>query len=204
MADVKISGLPASTTPLLGTEVLPIVQSGVTKQVSVANLTTGRDVNAKTLTLDATDQALSVKGGNNAVISQIVTTDTTGNNYMQVYYTDTNQNRGSVQYNRGTGLMLYNTTSDVRLKKNIVPVGDVGDIIDTIQIVSHDWKQNDAHTDYSVIAQDLYKSVPQAVLKGDDNEEITEIWQVDHSKIVPLLIKEIQSLRKRLKTANIA
>lgn len=46
MADVKISGLPASTTPLAGTEVLPIVQSGVTKQVSVANLTAGRDVSA--------------------------------------------------------------------------------------------------------------------------------------------------------------
>jgi hypothetical protein len=44
MADVKISGLPASTTPLAGTEVLPIVQGGVTKQVSVANLTDGRNV----------------------------------------------------------------------------------------------------------------------------------------------------------------
>jgi hypothetical protein len=40
MADVKISGLPASTVPLAGTEVLPLVQGGITKQVSVANLTT--------------------------------------------------------------------------------------------------------------------------------------------------------------------
>lgn len=44
MADSKISALPASTTPLAGTETLPIVQSGVTKQVSVANLTVGRAV----------------------------------------------------------------------------------------------------------------------------------------------------------------
>ena len=44
MADAKISALPASTTPLAGTEVLPIVQSGVTKQVSVANLTASRAV----------------------------------------------------------------------------------------------------------------------------------------------------------------
>jgi len=42
MADLKISALPASTVPLAGTEVLPIVQSGATKQVSVANLTAGR------------------------------------------------------------------------------------------------------------------------------------------------------------------
>jgi hypothetical protein len=39
MADVKISGLPASTTPLTGAEVLPLVQSGVTKKVAVSNLT---------------------------------------------------------------------------------------------------------------------------------------------------------------------
>jgi hypothetical protein len=46
MADLKISALTASTTPLAGTEVLPIVQSSTTKQVSVANLTAGRSVTA--------------------------------------------------------------------------------------------------------------------------------------------------------------
>jgi hypothetical protein len=51
MADVKISGLPASTTPLTGTEVLPVVQGGVTKQVSVDNLTAGKAVSATTMTL---------------------------------------------------------------------------------------------------------------------------------------------------------
>ena len=44
MADLKISALTASTTPLAGTEVLPIVQSSTTKKVSVANLTAGRSV----------------------------------------------------------------------------------------------------------------------------------------------------------------
>jgi len=51
MADTKISALPASTTPLAGTEVLPIVQSSVTKQVSIANLTAGRAISATQLTL---------------------------------------------------------------------------------------------------------------------------------------------------------
>ena len=50
MADVKISGLPASTTPLAGTEVLPIVQGGATKQVSITNLTVGRAVSANSFT----------------------------------------------------------------------------------------------------------------------------------------------------------
>ena len=55
MADSKISALPASTTPLAGTEVLPIVQSSATKQVSVANLTAGRTFEALGVTLTSTD-----------------------------------------------------------------------------------------------------------------------------------------------------
>ena len=44
MADKKISALTGATTPLAGTEVLPIVQSGSTVKVSVANLTAGRAI----------------------------------------------------------------------------------------------------------------------------------------------------------------
>lgn len=50
MADKKISALTASTTPLAGTEVLPVVQSGSTVQVSIANVTAGRSVSTKDLT----------------------------------------------------------------------------------------------------------------------------------------------------------
>jgi hypothetical protein len=51
MADSKISALPAASTPLAGTEVLPIVQGGITEQVSVANLTAGRAVGALSLSV---------------------------------------------------------------------------------------------------------------------------------------------------------
>ena len=62
MADVKISGLPASTVPLAGTEVLPIVQGGATKQVSIANVTAGRVIAASGVTTD-TYKAASSAGG---------------------------------------------------------------------------------------------------------------------------------------------
>ena len=42
MADIKISAMPAATTPLTGAEILPIVQGGANDQVTVANLTSGR------------------------------------------------------------------------------------------------------------------------------------------------------------------
>jgi len=44
MSDKKISQLTGATTPLAGTEVLPIVQSGATVKVDVSNLTAGRSV----------------------------------------------------------------------------------------------------------------------------------------------------------------
>jgi hypothetical protein len=63
MADVKISGLPASTVPLGGTEVLPIVQGGVTKQVSIANVTAGRSVAALSIVTPTIQAEAGSAGG---------------------------------------------------------------------------------------------------------------------------------------------
>jgi hypothetical protein len=78
MADLKISALPASSTPLAGTEVLPIVQSATTRQVSVANLTAGRAVSALSLTStnDATINGITVgRGGGNVNLNTAVGTN---------------------------------------------------------------------------------------------------------------------------------
>jgi hypothetical protein len=105
---------------------------------------------------------------------------------------------GSISQNGTTGV-LFNTTSDRRLKDNIVPAPSASDDIDAIQIVSHDWKAaTDEHVKYGVIAQDLHAVAPQAVTVGDDGDEIEKTWGVDYSKLVPMLIKEIQSLRARV------
>jgi hypothetical protein len=50
MADKKISALTSATTPLAGTEVLPIVQSGATVKVPVSDLTAGRAVSGLSFT----------------------------------------------------------------------------------------------------------------------------------------------------------
>lgn len=70
MADLKISQLPVATTPLAGTEVLPIVQSGTTKQVSVNNVLpsgTTTATNIQTLTnktISGASNTLTVDGTN--------------------------------------------------------------------------------------------------------------------------------------------
>jgi len=62
MADTKISALPASTTPLAGTEVLPIVQGGTTKKVAVSDLTAGRPISATQVTVSTGSVVIGTSG----------------------------------------------------------------------------------------------------------------------------------------------
>ena len=74
MANTKISELTSASAPLAGTETLPIVQSGATKQVSVSNLTAGRAVLAASLGLGnpANYSLTSYAPGANANYLQVV------------------------------------------------------------------------------------------------------------------------------------
>ena len=94
MTDKKISALTTATTPLAGTEVLPIVQSGSTVKVSVANLTTrasvdvGNGTNAD-LNLNGTAAtnglAVNYQGGGSGNPTWDVGTKTATTNYTIGY-----------------------------------------------------------------------------------------------------------------------
>lgn len=49
MADVKISQLPSASTPLAGTEEIPLVQSSTTKKITVSNLLTSANLGTPTM-----------------------------------------------------------------------------------------------------------------------------------------------------------
>ena len=55
----------------------------------------------------------------------------------------------------GTTAVLYNTSSDQRLKENIADADDAGSKIDAIQVRKFDWKADGSHQDYGMIAQEL-------------------------------------------------
>lgn len=95
----------------------------------------------------------------------------------------------------GTTAVLYNTTSDQRLKENIEDAEDAGALIDAIKVRQFDWKTDGSHQRYGMVAQELYDTVPEAVHAPADPEDM---MAVDYSKLVPLLVKEIQSLRARI------
>ena len=99
MADKKISALTAAATPLAGTEVLPIVQSGATVKVSVDNLTSGKNVPAASITVSANS------AGNAVLITQ------TGAGNALVVEDSTNPDASPVIINNDGRLLIGDTTS---------------------------------------------------------------------------------------------
>jgi Chaperone of endosialidase len=95
----------------------------------------------------------------------------------------------------GTTAVLYNTTSDQRLKTNIVdaPQGN----IDQIKVRSFDWIADGSHQEYGMVAQELLEVAPYAVSQPTNPDEM---MGVDYSKLVPMMIKEIQDLKQRILT----
>ena len=89
----------------------------------------------------------------------------------------------------------YVTSSDQRLKENIADADDAGSKIDAIQVRKFDWKVDGSHQDYGMVAQELQVVAPEAVSAPEDPEEM---MGVDYSKLVPMMLKEIQSLRARI------
>ena len=95
-------------------------------------------------------------------------------------------------------------TSDARFKDNVTPLGDVGSIIDSLEPVCFDWKQNTEHNflqsrDVGFLAQDV-----ESVLNGEEYADSVvskgDVYGLAYEKLVPLLIKEIQQLRARVAT----
>jgi len=89
----------------------------------------------------------------------------------------------------------YNTSSDARLKENIADAEDASSLVDAIKVRQFDWKADGSHQRYGMVAQELSTVAPEAV-SGDPESD--DMMGVDYSKLVPMLVKEIQSLRARV------
>jgi hypothetical protein len=115
-----------------------------------------------------------------------------GDAYMIFNYNGTGI--GSITQS-GTAAVLYNVTSDQRLKTNVVnaPSGN----IDDIKVRSFDWIADGSHQEYGMVAQELIEVAPYAVNKPENPDEM---MGVDYSKLVPMMIKEIQDLKQRIAT----
>ena len=114
---------------------------------------------------------------------------------MLAFYDNASDFCGQITINADANTTQYVTSSDYRLKNNIVDAPSASDDIDAIQVRSFDWKADGSHQKYGMVAQELNTVAPEAVSTPEDPEEM---MGVDYSKLVPMLVKEIQSLRARV------
>lgn len=89
-----------------------------------------------------------------------------------------------------TTTTAYNTSSDERLKHDIVDLEDAWDIIDQIQPREFKWNGDDT-TAHGFIAQELHAVYPSPVTPGDE----TTTWMMDPGKLVPLLMAGLKELK---------
>lgn len=118
MANKKISALTSASTPLAGTEVLPIVQSGATVKVAVSDLTAARAVSVASLTatgnLTASNQqfnALTSVGTITGLGSSTITLIPSGGGTLyyglDVYITGKENTNGASFYMKAQVIMWY-------------------------------------------------------------------------------------------------
>ena len=93
----------------------------------------------------------------------------------------------------------YNTSSDSRLKEDVVDLVDAEAVIDGLRPVDFRWRQTGERS-AGFIAQELYDVVPGAVTPGIGEPGDPDFlpWGVDYSQLVPFLVAEIKSLRARV------
>jgi hypothetical protein len=113
--------------------------------------------------------------------------DCTSATFLGMY--DSGSRIGSITVTNATSV-AFNTTSDERLKENIVDASSKLELVKDIQVREFDWKKDGRHQ-VGFIAQELNNLVPEAVTEG--GEDVTENpWGVDYGKLTPYLVKALQ------------
>jgi hypothetical protein len=122
---------------------------------------------------------------------------TTGDNVFMQFETETSATiRGSISYNRGTGLVVYGTTSDYRSKDILGPVVNSGALIDAVPVYMG--KMKGATLERPMfIAHETPAYAHTGEKDAVDAEGNPVYQQMDTSTLVPVLWAEAQSLRKQ-------
>ncbi len=85
-------------------------------------------------------------------------------------------------------------TSDIRLKKNILPLNYGLKEVLALRPVSYDWKDHPNQHKIGLIAQEVKKIIPQ-VVTGDETKESLGM---NYAELVPVLINSIKELQQQI------
>jgi hypothetical protein len=125
----------------------------------------------------------------NAILRLTFSQDSECTSGYVIYMTDANNVIGSVTVASGT-TVNYNTSSDERLKENIVDASSQLNTIKNIKVREFDWKKG-GHHQVGLIAQELQTLIPDVVSLGGD-DEAKNPYGVDYGKLTPYIVKAMQ------------
>lgn len=132
-------------------------------------------------------------GANGIKIQAGTDAGSTATQYIQFYDNDGTL-LGSIKWNGTTGSgsnLLFAVQSDLRLKQNIHKTIFSIDTLMKINIVDFNWRDKPkGKIQTGMIAQELYKVYPNAVIKPED--ETKDVWTLNQDALFPLMIKSIQ------------
>jgi hypothetical protein len=125
-----------------------------------------------------------------------ITGSASGNRYATFAYAGSNI--GSITQAGTTGV-LYNVTSDYRLKSDVTPIQNALSTVKALNPVNFTWV--DGRKDDGFLAHELQSVLPNCVTGEKDavNEDGTPKYQqMDNSGVIPFLVKAIQELNAKL------
>ena len=136
----------------------------------------------------------TINSGTSRALELVVTTTT--NTIIQAF-DNPNGTVGAIYVlNSST---TYSTSSDQRLKENIIDAPSALASVNAIKVRSFDWKVDGIHQEYGYIAQELLEVAPEAVTVPSNEDEM---MGVDFGKLTPRLVKAIQELKAIIDTQN--
>jgi hypothetical protein len=189
--------IDSSGNLLVGTTVSALYLQNAVNGVSVNNLSTFANIQI------ATDPNASPN--NACVFLNMRNTPVNGAKYLRCLYNGTTET-GSISLS-GTTAVLYNVTSDYRLKTVIGAVSGSGERIDALEPVEYTWKSDGKRTrgflahKFQEVYADSVTGSKDAV--DADGKPAYQGMQASTSEVIADLVSEIQSLRKRLAAAGI-
>jgi hypothetical protein len=118
-----------------------------------------------------------------------------GHDFM--HFRNNNNTIGSITRNASTSGVLYNTSSDYRLKNDLGPITQGLARVERLRPVRVTWKDDETSQEQdSLMAHEVAEVVPEAVTGEKDGEQMQ---QMDYSRLVPVLVAAVQELSAEVK-----
>jgi hypothetical protein len=174
------------------------------------------------------DERLSVKNSENGCAATFEATDLTGG-FPVIYVRDSSSDTGThyslyfYRTNTGVGSITttttstaYNTSSDYRLKENLVPIDNAIDRVKQLSAYRFNFISEANTTVDGFLAHEVADIVPEAVsgekdavknvydAESNTTIEVAEYQGIDQSKLVPLLTAALKETILRIETLEAA